>query len=61
MKTKKFKVYCHRCKKDVELIQKMGGLICKKCSTVLYYHSQSMRVIPESVIPSNLELGRKQK
>ena len=30
------KVWCDKCKKDVTLICKMGGLICSKCRTILY-------------------------
>lgn len=52
------RVYCHRCKKNVALQQKMGGLICKKCRVILYYHSESMNVIKETKKPKNLEFGK---
>lgn len=29
------KIYCHRCKKDVNVIQKLGGQICEFCRTLL--------------------------
>lgn len=61
MKKEKFKVYCHKCKKDVELQQKMGGLICKKCSIILYYHTDSMYIVPRSEQPKNLEFGKGRK
>ena len=34
-----FKVYCPKCKKQVALIEKMGGLICAVCCRILFYRA----------------------
>lgn len=31
------KLHCERCKQDVELVVKMGGILCKLCRTILAY------------------------